>query len=456
MIAIHNPATLAHLADVPAADAAAIEAAVRAARAALDGAWRDADLRKAALAAIADRIEENSEELAVSMTREQGKPLTAARMEMATAIRIARHYANWEDSETLLRDGAAERIWTDRIPLGVAGLIVPWNFPVTILFMKLGPALRAGNTVVVKPAPSTPLTTLRLAEMIAPLLPEGVLNVVTGDADVGAMLCAHPGIDKLSFTGSTPTGRKVMAATAPTLKRLTLELGGNDPAIVFADADIEAAARRLSLTAFSGAAGQICQACKRVYVERAAYPAMVAAFEDIVRGITVGDGMEPGVMMGPLHTARQRDFVQGLLDDSGARSARIFRDGPALPDLPGHFLRPAVVSDIAPDAPLVMQEQFGPALPIVPFDTAEEALRMANAGEHGLDASVWSADEDRALATARQIRAGSLFINTHAAPPDPAIPFGGAKQSGIGAELGDWGIDDVSQRRVLRIERPVA
>lgn len=456
MIAIHNPATLAHLADVPSATPAEIDSAVAAAQASLDGPWQDPGVRKAALADIADIMERETEALAHILTLEQGKPLATAWMELATAIRIARHYAAWDDHVPVIRDTPGERVWTDRIPLGVAGMIVPWNFPITILMMKLGPGLRAGNTVVVKPSPSTPLATLRLAELIAPVLPVGVLNVVTGDAGVGAALCAHPGIAKLSFTGSTPTGRRVMASCAPTLKRLTLELGGNDPAIVFADADIPAAARRLAMTVFSGAAGQICQACKRVYVERPAHAEMVAAFEEIVQGIRVGDGTDAGVMMGPLHTAGQRDFVGGLLDDARARKARVFQDGPALPDLPGHFMRPAVVSGIAADAPLVMQEQFGPALPIVPFDTEAEALAMANSGELGLDASVWSADEDRALAFARRIRAGSLFINTHAAPPDPEIPFGGAKQSGFGAELGDWGIDDASQRRVLKIERQEA
>lgn len=450
---VQNPATLDILGQVPAATPNDLDDAVAAARSALRSDWRDAAFRQAAMLDCAGRLEAERDSLARLLSQEQGKPLAAARVEIDIALRILRHYAAWDEdpARTVLRSTNAETVHFDRLPVGVCGLVVPWNFPLAILFMKLGPALRAGNTVVIKPAPTTPLTTLRLAALFADILPAGVINTVTGDGVIGSALTAHGGIDKLSFTGSTATGRMVMASAAPTLKRLTLELGGNDPAIVLADADLERTAARLYQSAFSNA-GQVCAAVKRVYVDRRLHGDLVAAFERIAQGITVGEGLDPASQMGPLHTGAQRDFVTGLLDQAAAGGARIFRDGPALPDLPGHFLRPAIVSDLPHDSALVQREQFGPALPVVAFDRVEDAVAMANDSEFGLGASVWSADEERASAIAGELIAGSLYINTHSVPPDPEVPFGGARQSGLGVELGDWAIDEYTLRRVIRSE----
>jgi acyl-CoA reductase-like NAD-dependent aldehyde dehydrogenase len=329
---------------------------------------------------------------------------------------------------------------------------VPWNYPIAILFMKLAPALRAGNTVVVKPAPSTPLATLALLQAMAECLPEGVINTLAGGGEIGQALTRHAGVAKISFTGSTTTGRSVMAAAAPSLKRLTLELGGNDAAIVLEDADVSRTAARLYASAFSNA-GQVCAAVKRVYVQRRIYRPLVEALEAIAQTVKVGAGDQADTQMGPVHNRAQRNFVRSLLDQAGKAGARVFGEGPALPNLPGHFLRPTIVSGLDQQAPLVQQEQFGPALPVVPFDTEEEAIAMAEDSEYGLGASVWSGDEDQALSIGRQLNTGSLYINAHAVPPDPEVPFGGAKQSGIGAELGDWGMDEFSQRCVVRIEK---
>lgn len=418
---------------------------------ALKGPWSDEALRIKALNDIADVLEKETESLARLIVQEQGKPLPDAMFEVAIAVNMARSFAAWEDEETVFRDNEMERIISARSPLGVVGLIVPWNFPITILFMKLAPALRVGNSIIIKPAPTTPLSTIKMLELIQPLIPEDVVHVVPGGPEMGAALTAHPDVAKVSFTGSTAAGRKVMRTAAPTLKRITLELGGNDPAVLFADADLERALPMIAFSAIGGPAGQICQAIKRVYVERPLYQAVVDGLEAMAQGVVVGDGLVEGTMTGPVHTATQKAFVEDLLAQARAAGARVFNDGPVLPDLPGHLLRPAIVSGVSADAAIVMQEQFGPVMPIVPFDTEEEAIRLANNSEYGLDASVWSQDEDRALAVAKQICAGSLFINKHANPPDPAIPFGGAKQSGFGSELGNWGVDDLSQRHIIGI-----
>jgi acyl-CoA reductase-like NAD-dependent aldehyde dehydrogenase len=452
MAEVQNPATLAVAGLAPIASQVEVDAAVNAAQQALNGPWRNEALRMSALSNAVAVIERESEHLAAILSSEQGKPLAAARVEMAIAQRLLLHYAQWQAGPDVLRETASEYVAVERRPLGVAGLVVPWNFPIAILFMKLGPALRAGNTVVVKPAPTTPLATLKLLQAMSECLPEGVINTLTGGPEIGQAITTHAGIAKISFTGSTATGRAVMAAAAPTLKRLTLELGGNDAAVVLEDADIARTASRLYASAFSNA-GQVCAAIKRVYVHRSLYPQMVEALEAIARTIKVGPGFEVDSQMGPVHSRTQCDFVRSLIRQAADAGARIFNEGPALPDLPGHFLRPAIVSGLRQDALLVQREQFGPALPILPFDRDDEAIALADDSEFGLGASVWSADEERALALGRHLNTGSLYVNTHAVPPDPAIPFGGAKQSGIGMELGDWGIDEFSQPCVVRIEK---
>jgi acyl-CoA reductase-like NAD-dependent aldehyde dehydrogenase len=451
---VANPATLETVGLAPLTSPSELDGAVAAARHTAQGAWAtDSDLRRRALGRCADILLAHVDELSPLLSLEQGKPIAAARGEIHIAIKIAKYYATLPDRMETIRRSNTERVKAVRGPIGVVALIVPWNFPITILLMKLGPALWAGNTVVIKPAPTTPLSTLRLATLLSEAFPPGVLNTVTGDATVGEALVKHADIRKVSFTGSTATGRQVMQAAASTLKRLTLELGGNDAAIVLDDADPDAVAPRIFASAFNNA-GQLCVAVKRLYVHERLYPQMVERLRGLARDLRVGPGSEPATQMGPVNNRPQLERVRELLDDARHRGGEVVDDGRSLPDLPGHFLRPAIVTRIDGSARIVAEEQFGPALPVMSFTDTESAVAQANASEFGLGASVWSRDPDRAADVAVRLETGNLYVNHHAIPPDPEIPFGGVKSSGFGHDLGEWGVDDFSLRRVLRIELP--
>jgi acyl-CoA reductase-like NAD-dependent aldehyde dehydrogenase len=427
------------------------ETVAAATRAFAQGHWtHNADLRRHALAQCATILQENIDELSHLLSREQGKPLASAVAEINMALRILLHYAARQSSQEVIRSTVSERIEVVYAAIGVVGLIVPWNYPIAILFMKLGPALAAGNVAVIKPAPTTPLTTLRMVQLFAAVLPPGVLNTVTGEGDVGAALVAHPGIRKISFTGSTPTGIRVMQGAAATLKRLTLELGGNDAAIVLDDVDVDAIAPRIFASAFTNA-GQICCAIKRLYVHRRVLPAMTERLAQIANDWVVGPGLAEGTQMGPLNNRPQLEHVRALVADAKARGARIVAGGAELNDWPGYFFRPTIVTNIEDNARLACEEQFGPALPLLAFDSEEEAVARANASDYGLGASVWSSDPERAIRIITQLDAGNLYVNQHAVPPDPEVPFGGMKASGFGHELGEWGVDDFSIRKVLSI-----
>jgi acyl-CoA reductase-like NAD-dependent aldehyde dehydrogenase len=451
---IFNPATLEVVGTAPLSTAADLDDAVISATTALKGKWsRDDGLRREALATCADILDRHIDELSRLLSLEQGKPVVSAAGEIKIASRICRYYAARIPRSEMIRETVADRVAVLRAPVGVVGLIIPWNFPITILFMKLGPALWSGNTIVIKPAPTTPLTTLRLADLLSAALPAGVLNTVTGEGDIGEALVAHPGIAKISFTGSTATGRRVMHSAASTLKRLTLELGGNDAAIVLEDANPDAVAPRLFASAFTNA-GQLCAAVKRLYVHRRIYPQVVENLQRLARQTKVGIGTAAATQMGPVNNRMQFDRIRELVDDARAAGANVFDDGEAPPDLPGYFLRPAIVTGLRADARLVIEEQFGPVLPVLPFSDTEDAIAQANASEFGLGGSVWSDDPQRAIDVAARLEAGSLYVNSHAVPPDPEIPFGGTKASGFGYELGDWAIDEFSIRRVMRVEHP--
>lgn len=453
-VPIANPATLETVGLMPATSPSELDETVAAACRASRSSWAsDSDLRRRSLDRCADILSVHMDELASLLSLEQGKPVAAARGEINIAIRIARYYATLPDRRETIRANDRERIEAVRGPIGAVALIVPWNFPITILFMKLGPALWAGNTVVIKPAPTTPLSTLQLAALVSEALPPGVLNTVTGDATVGEALVGHADIRKVSFTGSTTTGQRVMQTAASTLKRLTLELGGNDAAIVLDDASPDEIAPRIFASAFNNA-GQLCVAVKRLYVHERIYPQMVERLQQLARDLKVGPGADPSTQMGPVNNRPQFERVRDLLDDARRRGGDVFDDGRSLPDLPGHFLRPAVVTGLDASARLVSEEQFGPALPVMSFSAVESAIAQANASQYGLGASVWSADLDRATDIAIRLEAGNLYVNHHAIPPDPEIPFGGVKSSGFGHDLGNWGVDDFSLRRVLRVELP--
>jgi acyl-CoA reductase-like NAD-dependent aldehyde dehydrogenase len=344
---IFNPATLEVVGTTPLSTAADLDDAVVAATTALKGKWsRDEGLRREALANCADILDRYIDELSRLLSLEQGKPVVSAAGEIRIASRICRYYAARIPRSEIIRETPADRVSVSRAPVGVVGLIIPWNFPITILFMKLGPALWSGNTIVIKPAPTTPLTTLRLAELLSAVLPAGVLNTVTGEGDIGEALVAHPQIAKRSFTGSTATGRRVMHSAASTLKRLTLELGGNDAAIVLEDANPDLVAPRLFASAFTNA-GQLCAAVKRLYVHQRIYPQVVENLQKLAQGTKVGIGTAAATQMGPVNNRVQFDRIRGLMDEARAAGADVFDDGEALPDLPGYFLRPAIVTGFA-------------------------------------------------------------------------------------------------------------
>jgi len=446
-----DPATLQVVAQAPVSSLADVDDAVSSANDAARGSWAtDATKRRSLLAQCAARIEAYRDELADLLSLEQGKPRAAAMGELSTAVHLLAHFARKPEHKETLRRRSSDYVEVVRSPIGAVGLIVPWNYPISILMMKLAPALWAGNTAVIKPAPSTPLTTLRLADLLADILPPGVINTVTGEGDIGQALVEHPGIRKVSFTGSTPTGIRVMRSAAPMLKRLTLELGGNDAAIVCQDANVDAIAPRIFANAFTNA-GQLCCAIKRVYVHRSVFERMSDRLTEIARAWRVGPGLQATSQMGPLNNQAQRDHVRALLDDAVARGGSVRVGGTALPCYDGYFLTPAIVTGIGDESRIVSEEQFGPALPVMPFDSIDEAIERANNSEFGLGASIWSQDVAAAAELARRLEAVNLYVNQHAVPPDPELPFGGMKASGFGYELGDWGCDDFSIRKVLNV-----
>ncbi len=425
----------------------AMDAATRAGRA-----WRaDEGGRVAGLHAMADALDKGAEELAGLLTAEQGKPLGAARIEISETTRWLRAAATLElPVETILDDGSARAVLRRR-PIGVVAAITPWNYPLLLAGWKLGPALRAGNTVVLKPSPFTPLATLRLGEMVNEVLPAGVVNVVSGGDDLGAWMTRHPAVGKVSFTGSVATGKKVMASAADGLKRLTLELGGNDAAIVLDDADPETIGKGLFWGAFINC-GQICAGIKRIYVPEALHDDVVDVLAERARRVRVGPGTQDGVHLGPIQNRPQFDRVSGLVADALADGASAAAGGAPL-DRPGYFFAPTILTGAREGMRIVDEEQFGPAVPVLTYRTLDEAVERANATRFGLSGSVWGADLDRATEVAAQLDCGTAFVNDHLAL-DPGLPFGGSKESGLGVENGQWGLEEFTQLQV--VHRPAA
>jgi acyl-CoA reductase-like NAD-dependent aldehyde dehydrogenase len=438
VLQVLEPATEAVLQELPRGDAADVDRAVQRAAAAFP-AWRAVTPsdRAAQLRAVSDIVREHREELAQLEARKAGKPIADARGEIDMVAQVFGYYSG--SPERLLGDTipvAGGQAFTVREPLGVVGLIVPWNFPLAIAAWKMGPALAAGNTIVLKPAELTPLTALRFAELAEQAgLPDGVLNVVAGPGSVcGARLVEHPGVAKIAFTGSTEVGRAIAAGAAQTIKRVTLELGGKSPNIVFADADLAAAAAAAPGAVF-GNAGQECCARSRILVQREAMDEFMGALERAVTSIRVGDPLDETTEMGPLISAGQRSTV-GSFVDNGAPVA--FRG--AAPDGPGFWFAPTVLCPVDPAARAAREEIFGPVAVVMPFDTEEEAIRLANDTMYGLSGSIWSGDGGRALRVARALDAGVLSINSNTSVR-VATPFGGFKQSGYGRELGPHAVD---------------
>jgi acyl-CoA reductase-like NAD-dependent aldehyde dehydrogenase len=445
-----NPATEEVLARCPRASKAQLDEAVAAANAAFP-AWSKTPIaeRKKALSAIADALQANANELARLLTQEQGKPIADATMEIYGAAAFFRYFTALDLPVKVLSDGAAGRVELHRKPLGVVGAIVPWNFPMILLAFKLAPGLLAGNTFVVKPAPTTPLTTLRFGALIKDLLPPGVVNFIADANDLGTALTSHPDVRKISFTGSTATGRKVMASAADTLKRITLELGGNDAGIVLGDVNPKETAPKLFQGAFQNN-GQVCIAMKRLYVHESIYDAMCEELAALADQAVIGDGLQQGVQIGPLQNKMQYEKVKEILEDT-RKHGRIIAGG-EVPDQPGYFIRPTIVRDISDGARLVDEEQFGPLLPVIKYSDPEDALARANASAYGLGGSIWSSDLNKAYDLASRMNSGTVWVNKHA-DIQPNIPFGGAKQSGLGVELGEEGLAEFTQIQVINIAR---
>ncbi len=445
-----NPATEEKLADCPRASEGQLNAAVAAAKAAFP-AWSktDVDERKALVLKIADVIEANATELVQLLTKEQGKPLEAATVEVYGMAAFCRYFTSLDLPVEVLEDSDARRVEVHRNPLGVVGAIVPWNFPLLLMAFKLPPALIAGNTMVIKPAPTTPLSTLRLAELISEIVPAGVVNFITDANDLGAPMTAHPDVRKISFTGSTETGAKVMAGAAGLLKRITLELGGNDAGIVLDDVNPKEAAQKLFDSAFQNS-GQVCIAMKRLYVHENIYDEVCEELATIANDTIIGDGSEQGTKLGPLNNKMQYDKVKALIEDAKQEGNVIA--GGEFPDKPGYFIRPTIVRDIKEGSRLVDEEQFGPVLPVMSFADESEAVARANSSPWGLGGSVWSANPERAYALAEQMDAGTVWINKHA-ELDPTIPFGGSKMSGLGNELGQEGLLEFTQQKIINMAK---
>jgi acyl-CoA reductase-like NAD-dependent aldehyde dehydrogenase len=441
-----EPATEAVLAEVARAGVDEVDEAVARATAALDG-WRALapGERARVMHALADELAAHREELALLEARNAGKAIADARGEMGMVVDTLRYYAG--APERLLGDTipvAGGQAFTVREPLGVVGLITPWNFPLTIASWKLAPALAAGNTVVLKPAELTPLTALRLAELASAAgVPEGVINVVVGPgATCGRRLVEHPGVAKIAFTGSTEVGRSIAAGAAATIKRVTLELGGKSANIVFADADLEAAAAAAPLAVF-GNAGQDCCARSRILVQREAMEPFMQALEAHVRALRVGDPLDEATQMGPLISAAQRDTVASFLDD-GAPIA--FRG--SAPDGPGFWFAPTVLAPVKSDDRVAQEEVFGPIAAVIAFADEAEAVRLANDTIYGLSGSIWTRDGARALRVARGVQTGVLSINANTSVR-VSTPFGGFKQSGYGRELGPHALEAYSEQKTI-------
>lgn len=450
-IDVINPATGKSFATSPKADMAQAEKAIAAAKRAFP-AWAATPFvdRAKQVGAFAEAIEARKDEFARLLTQEVGKPIVEASFEVAETVDALKFFASQDLQPKVLRDNGDELIVEQRYPQGVIAAITPWNFPLALLSYKIGAALVAGNTVISKPAPTTPLTTLLLGEIAAEFFPAGVFQTLVDQNELGPLLTSHPDIAHVSFTGSTPTGKRVLASAADTLKRFTLELGGNDAAIVLDDVDVKAMAPKIFFAAFINA-GQVCFATKRIYAPRAMVDELAAELARLADAAVVGDGLDEATTIGPIQNKAQYDKVLGFIESAREEGGTFLAGGSAI-EGDGYFIRPTIVTGLAHDARLVREEQFGPVLPILPYDTIEEAIGYANEIEYGLGGIIWTSNVERGAEVASKIETGTIWVNRHLVLPKD-IPFGGAKQSGIGVQNGMEGIEDFTQRRVLNVKK---
>ncbi len=445
-VGVINPATGQRAFEVPDCTAADLDEAFAAAQGA-QPAWASSgdEARREALRACANALFGAVETLTPILTTEQGRPLAGAAEEIFGAGVWFNYYADLEVEPEVIQDDDAAFAQVVRQPMGVVAAITPWNYPLLLACWKLAPALRAGNTLVLKPSPFTPASTLEMVRLLDDVLPDGVLNVVSGGDDLGRMMTTHPVPRKVSFTGSVSAGRHVAASAAPDLKRVTLELGGNDAAIILDDADVDAIAEKLFWGAFSNS-GQICSAIKRVYVPEVLEQPLVDALADLSRSTVVGDGTDETSQLGPINNRPQFDRVCELVDAAIADGGKAVVGGRAM-DGDGYFVETTIMQGVREGSRIVDEEQFGPALPVMSYATVDEAVERANASDFGLSGSVWSADPDRATEVASRLQAGTVWANAHLALA-PHQPFGGFKWSGLGVENGPWGLASFSEVQV--------
>ncbi|WP_406402757.1 aldehyde dehydrogenase family protein [Streptomyces uncialis] len=435
--AVLDPATGEPFDEAPDQRPEELDAVVARAQEAWRG-WRtDPVARSTALLAAADAVEAAGPDIAPLLTREQGKPLAESYAEIDRTAARLRYFAGLHPRPQPLTDGRPVRSEIRWRSLGPVAAIVPWNFPLQLASAKFAPALAAGNTMVLKPSPFTPLATRLLASVISAALPEDVLTVVTGHEPLGARLASHPGIRHVTFTGSAPTGRAVAAGAAASLARVTLELGGNDAAVLLEDVEVERIADRLFWAAFRNC-GQVCMAVKRVYAPARLYSDVVEALAQRAKDTVVGPGLDPGTQLGPVSNAPQLARVERRTAQALAAGARAVAGGHRL-DRPGYFHAPTILADVPPDSPVVTEEQFGPVLPVLPYGNLDEAVEAANGTGFGLGGSVWGTDTDLAEAVADRLECGTAWINHHA-ELSLAQPFAGVKESGVGVAGGPWGL----------------
>jgi acyl-CoA reductase-like NAD-dependent aldehyde dehydrogenase len=447
-----NPATRREIARVPDASKEQLDEAVALARKAF-GAWRTTPLstRQETVRRIGEALERHAEDFMKLLTREQGKPRPGAEWEILGSVAWLKAMATMSPPEETVEDTPDRRVITRHTPLGVVGAIVPWNFPVLLAVWKIAPALIAGNTIVVKPSPFTPLCTLKLGELCRDIVPPGVLNVVTGGDDLGKWMTAHPGIDKISFTGHTDTGRHVMRSAAVNLKRITLELGGNDPAIVLPDVDPKEVAPQLFWAAFQNNA-QFCNATKRLYIHEDVYDAVRDALVAYAKTVKVGDGSEPDTQLGPIQNEPQYRKVIEYIDDCRNNGYRFALGGEVDEKAPGWFIPVTLVDNPPEDSRVVREEPFGPILPLLKWRDEEDVIRRANDTEYGLGASVWGRDLDAVQRIGSRLEAGTVWLNeVHQYSPFQA--FGGHKQSGIGCENSLHGLLEYTNTQTITLNR---
>lgn len=441
-----NPATSAVFAVAPRADAAQAHQAITAAKQAFP-AWAALtyEERGACMRRFADAIESRLEEFATLLTQEQGKPLDLARYEMAKSVEALRYFSGQTLKPRTLRETPTERVVEQRYPQGVVAAITPWNFPMLLLMYKVAAALVTGNTVIAKPAPTTPLTTLLLGDLAAPLFPAGVFQTLVDRNDLGPVLTGHPDVAHVSFTGSTPTGKKVLANCAETIKRFTLELGGNDAAIVLDDAHLDEVAPKVFRAAMVNA-GQVCLAAKRIYVPHSKLDELCERLGRLASASRVGDGMDPATTVGPIQNQQQYEKVRALVEQAKAEGTVV--GSTAQIPAKGFFIAPTIIKGLGDDAHLVREEQFGPVVPVLGYDTVDDAIARVNDSEYGLGATVWTSNVQRGFDVATRIEAGTVWINTHLSMPLD-VPFGGAKKSGLGRQNGIEGMEDFTQVRMV-------